>query len=175
MYYNSFESNSIDCHPDVLNRFPDLQDKQQTIHIMRHIFPRQYGLHNVFTSKVDPRETSVPFKDYTLREKDISAAMSRALSEEVSNPAQVARWKSHVPKRLRGEAIALVEKMRKLNKRCSYVELLRHYCPVEVTTSERAISTTGILTRIPGSAPIIQAGVEKKHIAAGGEPSTGRN
>ncbi|PVH95994.1 hypothetical protein DM02DRAFT_132437 [Periconia macrospinosa] len=142
-------------HIHVLNRFPNLDDKQQTIHIMRHIFPRQYGLHNVFTSKVDKRETSMAFKDYTLREKEIYAAMSRELGENVNNPAQVARWKARVPKRLRGEAIALVEQMRKLNKRCSYVELLRHYCPVEVTRLESVISTTSHTDKNPGSTLIV--------------------
>ncbi|CAI6341564.1 unnamed protein product [Periconia digitata] len=118
-------------HIHVLNRCPDLENKEQTVHIMRYIFPRQYGLHNVFTSKVDKKETSMPFQDYTLREKEIQKAKCKKLGEKASDPVHMARWKSHVPKRLRGEAVALVEKMRKLNKRCSYVELLRHYCPIE--------------------------------------------
>lgn len=76
----------------------------------------------------------MPFKDYTLREKEIQRAMTHELGGEgAKDPIRVARWKSRVPKRLRGDAIALVEKIRKLNKRCSYVELLRHYCPIEVT------------------------------------------
>ena len=99
---------------------------------MRHIFPRQYGLHNVFTSVVDKRETAMAFKDYTLREKEIHQAMSRKIPAAKCTEELVTRWKQRVPKRLRGEAVALVDKMRKLNKRCSYMELLRHYCPVEV-------------------------------------------
>ncbi|RMZ73943.1 telomerase reverse transcriptase [Pyrenophora seminiperda CCB06] len=121
-------------HIHVLNRFPDRNDKQQTVHIMQYIFPRQFGLHNVFTSKVDPRETAMPFKDYTLREKEIHSSMCRELGARATNPEDIARWKLRTPKRLRGEAIALVEKLRLLHQRCSYMEMLRHYCPVEGVT-----------------------------------------
>ena len=117
---------------DVLNRFPDRNDKQQTVHIMRYMFPRQFGLHNVFTSKVDPRETAMPFQDYTLREKEIHSGMCRELGDRATNPEDVAKWKLRTPKRLRGDVIALVEKLRILHRRCSYMEMLRHYCPVEV-------------------------------------------
>lgn len=99
---------------------------------MRYIFPRQFDLHNVFTSKVDPRETAMPFKDYTLREKEILQAMSKSLGDRATNADAISKWKSRVPKRLRGMPVALVDKLRTLNQRCSYMELLRHYCPVEV-------------------------------------------
>jgi hypothetical protein len=117
----------------VLNRFPNLNEHQQTVHIMRYIFPRQFGLHNVFTSKVDTRETAMPFKDYTLREKEIHLAFQRQTSGKELSDDQIATLKSHLPKRLRGDAAALVDRLRKLNQKCSYFELLRHYCPVEVT------------------------------------------
>jgi telomerase reverse transcriptase len=120
------------CTTDVLNRFSNRDDKQQTTHIMRYIFPRQFGLHNVFTSKVDSRETAMPFKDYTLREKDIHSSMCRELGNKATNTADIAKWKSRTPKRLKGSVVALVQKLRTLNQRCSYMELLRHYCPVEV-------------------------------------------
>ncbi len=117
---------------DVLNRFPRRDDKQQTVQIIKYMFPRQYGLHNVFTSKTDQRETAMPFKDYTLREKEIHQSMCRELGDKVHDAGQVARWKLRVPKRLRGEPVHLIEKLRILNQRCSYTEMLRHYCPVEV-------------------------------------------
>lgn len=117
---------------DVLNRFPKRDDHQQTVHIMRYIFPRQFGLHNAFTSKVDPRETAMPFKDYTLREKEIQQSMCRELGAKASNVNMADRWKVRLPKRLRGNAIALMNRLRTLHHRCSYTELLRHYCPVEV-------------------------------------------
>jgi len=134
-YVSRTQNHKLSLCPDVLNRFPDLEDRQQTIQILRYIFPRQYGMHNVFTSKVDVRETAMPFKDYTLREKELHLAMCRELPENVRTPEQVSRWKSRLPKRLRGETIALVGKLRKLNQKCSYIELLRHYCPIEVTVT----------------------------------------
>jgi telomerase reverse transcriptase len=99
---------------------------------MRYIFPRQFGLHNVFTSKVDSRETAMPFKDYTLREKDIHNSMCTALGDKVTDGEETARWKMRTPKRLRGHVFALIQKLRILNQRCSYMEFLRHFCPVEV-------------------------------------------
>jgi len=102
---------------------------------MRYIFPRQFGLHNVFTSKVDTRETAMPFKDYTLREKEIQQSLSSATSKSVLSDAETVKRNQHVPRRLRGEPVALIDKLRALHHKCSYMELLRHYCPVEVITA----------------------------------------
>jgi telomerase reverse transcriptase len=118
--------------PDALNRFTKRDDEAQTIQILRYIFPRQFRLHNVFTSKVDRRETAMPFKDYTLRETEIHQSMSRLLKANITNLEEVTKWKSHMPKRLHGETVRLVNQMRILHQRCSYTELLRHYCPVKV-------------------------------------------
>jgi hypothetical protein len=115
-----------------LNRFADRDDPLQTIQILRYIFPRQFGLHNAFTSKVDRRETAMPFKDYTLREKEIHQSMCRALDDKAIDAEEMTKWRSRVPKRLRGATVALIDRMRTLNHRCSYTELLRHYCLVEV-------------------------------------------
>ena len=82
-----------------------------------YIFPRQFGLHNVFTDDVDPRQTVQPFKDYTLREDEINARYSSA-----ENPK--------IPKRLRGQAVQLVRKLQIQHARCPYKKLLEHYCPV---------------------------------------------
>jgi hypothetical protein len=117
---------------DVLNRFTDRDDRQQTAHIMRYIFPRQFGLHNVFTSKVDPRETAMPFKDYTLREKDIHSSMCRDLGSKATDVQAMTKWKQRIPRRLRADALRLVKRLRVRNQRCSYMEMLRHYCPIEV-------------------------------------------
>ena len=125
---------------DVLNRFPRRDDTQYTVQIMRYMFPRQFGLHNVFTSKVDKRETAMPFKDYTLREKEIHQKMCKDLGDAISDPDAVTRWKQRVPKRLRGDLVSLIAKMRILNQRCSYTKLLRHYCPVEVSLLARSLA-----------------------------------
>ena len=92
---------------------------------MKYIFPRQFGLHNVFTSSVDVRETVQPFKDYTLREQEIGLHQRPI---QLKNPSLTGSPQVHLPKRLRGQAVALVKKLQKLHSRCSYAELLRHYC-----------------------------------------------
>ncbi|KAI4928873.1 hypothetical protein J4E85_005495 [Alternaria conjuncta] len=99
-------------HIHVLNRCTDRKDKQETVHVMRYIFPCQFGLHNVFSSKVDHRETAMPFKDYTLREKDIHTAMCRELGPKATDAQEIAKWKQRIPKRLRGDAVKLVDKLR---------------------------------------------------------------
>jgi telomerase reverse transcriptase len=97
---------------------------------MKHVFPRQFGLHNVFTSTVDRTETAHPFKDYTMRDKEIAAAVRLGKS-------------TRMPKRLRGLAFDLIKKIRKNHTKLSYTELLRHYCPFDV--SHPMISNTLIL------------------------------
>lgn len=79
-----------------------------------YMFPRQFNLHNVFTSEVDRTQTAQKFQDYTLREEEIASQATRLLK---------------VPKRLRGTAKYLVQRLQVRHDRCSYVELLRHYCP----------------------------------------------
>jgi len=100
---------------------------------MKYIFPRQFGLHNVFTSTVDPKETVQAFKDYTLREQEIGQCERRIMQKRdasAKDPESAKRW---LPKRLRGETLDLVKKLQILQTRCSYHELLKHYCPVKVS------------------------------------------
>lgn len=115
----------------MLNRFQDFKNLAHTIHIMKYIFPRQYGLHNAFTSTLDSRETVQPFKDYTLREQEI-AQKNRHASLKIglgSKPPTLIN--QYLPKRLRG-VVDLVKKLQTLHCRCSYKEMLEHYCPVSV-------------------------------------------
>lgn len=107
---------------DVLNRFPDPANMHHTVRIMAYMFPRQFGLHNVFTSVVDPRETAQPLKDYTMREDEIRRLESKTPSARHDK----------IPKRLRGTLPQLISKMQKLHCRCSYKELLDHYCSTTV-------------------------------------------
>ncbi|KMP05894.1 telomerase catalytic chain [Coccidioides immitis RMSCC 2394] len=112
-------------HIHVFNRYPDCNDLNHTVHIMKYIFPRQFGLHNVFTSVVDSKQTAQSFKDYTLREEEM-AMKKKTCPGKFSNENL-----NRLPKRLRGNLVGLIQKLQKRHQRCSYVELLRHYCPVE--------------------------------------------
>jgi hypothetical protein len=112
---------------DVLNRYSDVESKDETVHILKHIFPRQFRLHNAFTSPVDPRESALPFKDYTLRASEIKRLLLTA-DGDIDHSRQ-----AKVPKRLSGEVLRLVSRLRKLHRRCAYTQLLQHYCAMPVS------------------------------------------
>lgn len=103
-----------------LNRYSSLPPTRRTIRMMQYLFPRQFHLHNVFTSVTTSGETTHSFKEYTSRDDEI------ALSEVAGSVK--------VPRRLRGFATTLVEKMCMNHVRCSYTQLLRNYCPLPPST-----------------------------------------
>lgn len=96
-----------------------------TLRMMMYMFPRQFGLHNAFTSHVDSTQTAQKFQDYTLREGEILKKFRK--KEGCINVLDV--W---IPKRLRGTPEQLVRRLQTLHARCSYVELLLHHCPVRM-------------------------------------------
>ncbi|KAI1385023.1 uncharacterized protein F4822DRAFT_380756 [Hypoxylon trugodes] len=100
-----------------------------------YIFPRQFRLHNVFTSEVNFKETSQRLKDYTLREEEIFEKFGR-LNEPTT--------RIRTPKRLRGTAIELVRKLQILHQRCSYSKLLQYYCPLHASLDRRELEPTEV-------------------------------
>ncbi|PSK43718.1 hypothetical protein B9Z65_7232 [Elsinoe australis] len=119
----------------VLNRCKDLDDDQETTHVMKYIFPREFGLHNVFTSTVTKEESAQPFLDYTLREQEIKRQKLHQLSKRQTQGDNTHGIKSKIPKRLRGAPFELVRAIRKRHKSCSYSQLINHYCPINPTPS----------------------------------------
>jgi telomerase reverse transcriptase len=67
----------LTARADVLNRFPSSDPFSQTVHVMKYIFPRQFGLHNVFTCTPDTRVSTLPANDYTTREEEIAQSEKR--------------------------------------------------------------------------------------------------
>ena len=135
-------------HVHVLQRRTQLHHRENTIHVMKHIFPRQFGYHNVFTSQIDPREIAQRFPDYTYREQEFS-----------SHAKHTEKW---MPRRLRGACESLVHQLRKQHARCSYTQLVRHYCwavPKEVAATRwsdeclnsKNSSSTSLVTQPPPS------------------------
>jgi telomerase reverse transcriptase len=97
---------------------PAPNEDEGVVRIMMYIFPRQFGLHNVFTSVVDRRQTAQIFQDYTLREEEIARKfLSRRAAKQI-------------PKRLRGSLPHLIQRFQILHGRCAYAAMLQHYCPV---------------------------------------------
>lgn len=128
-------------HAHVLQRYPDAARLCHTKRVLTYIFPRQFGLHNVFTSTVDLTETAQQFKDYTLREQEINSHRKNPLT-----------W---APRRLRGEALGLVQKIQRNHKACSYSQILRHYCPIETATPAiPAVARKQKSLSVPSSVPM---------------------
>ncbi|KAJ6184750.1 Telomere reverse transcriptase [Penicillium mononematosum] len=126
----------------VLSRFSSLDSMAQTVHVMKYIFPRQFGLLNVFTSDSDGRNTMDDSKRFIFRESEISRLeeakrLQRPQPEIEFADADHGVRSCKVPKRLRGITIELVRKLRNRNAQCPYGELLRHYCPTEQTGPSR--------------------------------------
>lgn len=125
--YSSYAKKKL----DVFNRYPQSNNRNHTLHILKYIFPRQFGLHNVFTSRVNLKETTQPFKDYTLREEEISYFRNQRDTSR-KDPEKSSELPGKIPKRLRGDLVVLIQNLQKRHQRCPYVELLRYYCPIEV-------------------------------------------
>lgn len=105
----------------ILNRLSNMRDAAEDVDLMKYIFPRQFRLHNVFTSTTDRRETTQTFKDYTVRDAELSGISSQP--------------RTHVPRRLRGKARLLAHKLRQLHHRCSYEQLMYHFCPTPFSST----------------------------------------
>ncbi|SLM33959.1 telomerase reverse transcriptase [Lasallia pustulata] len=147
-------------HIHALNRYGNHESQVQTVHLMKYVFPRQFGLHNVFTSTVDTRETVQPFKDYTLREQEITLMARQKGVKRGIAAVSGGQSKEQLPKRLRGLPAELIKKLQKLHGRCPYSELLKHYCPVDHPDGSwrrRTQSTVTANGRVDASlGPIIQ-------------------
>ncbi|EXV02575.1 telomerase ribonucleoprotein complex - RNA binding domain protein [Metarhizium robertsii] len=75
-----------------------------TTKLTMYMFPRQFGLHNVFTSNVNVSETAQKFQDYTSREEEIK--------EFTKDPNHCSKdGTPKLPKRLRGEAWRLIQRL----------------------------------------------------------------
>ena len=100
-----------------------------------YMFPRQHGLHNVFTSEVNRNETSQAFQDYTVRQEVDSLLPPSRGNSSKNKPKEVQQRAAALPplpKRLKGNAQGLVKHMQKLHQKCSYHALVKYYCPSPV-------------------------------------------
>lgn len=112
-------------HAHVMRRCRNSTDPAETTHVMKYIFPRQFDLHNAFTSFTDLRNTSHQLTDYTVREHEIA----RVRTKRKYRPGKPPLLGDKVPRRLRGKCFYLVERLRKRESRCPYRMLLDYHCP----------------------------------------------
>lgn len=129
---------------DVLNRFSDSKSSAQTIHVMKYIFPRQCGLQHVF-APTSRNGTADQFKAHASREKEIAEAAKPKKPRHLHYIDDLGNSSLKLPKRLRGQTVDLVRAMRVRHARCSYSELLKYYCPTDVSPF-RPMSTCFSLT-----------------------------
>ena len=141
----------------ILNRLSQPYSFSSTVHLMKHVFPRQFDLHNVFVSRVDPKESGQPFKDYTLREQEIKQKTFDLGRKRGANTVDDKVLKDKVPKRLRGKPCTLIQAIHKRHTTCAYAALLHHYCPVQTSSN----STFDLATPIPGVSAFCRAVVQR--------------
>lgn len=115
----------------ILNKLALLKEQRNSV-MLQYIFPRQFKLHNVFTSKIDRSETTQPFKDYTIRD-DVLVSDNNARS-------------LRIPSRLYANVQPMVERMQRKYKRSRIHQLLYHYCPL-VQVNKPALGASGHYNR----------------------------
>ncbi|EGX91766.1 telomerase reverse transcriptase, putative [Cordyceps militaris CM01] len=132
-HLGSWSAHQILTTLDALNRYNYIPEHESTesivtqkntlntAKVMMYVFPRQFGLHNVFTSTVDSKTTVQKLQDYTVRDDEIAQHMR-------SDKNFLTQGVPKIPKRLRGAARDLVRRLQILHRRCSYIALIRHYC-----------------------------------------------
>lgn len=128
---------------DVLNKYSDDTNLDHTHHVMKYIFPHQYGLQSVLMPPVNTQEPIQRYKDYTSREQEIAQA-DRVADLKAKNPSSTHGKTSRLPRRLRGKLPDLITKLRKLHALCPYVALLDHFCPIgnqHVVRDEQSIDS----------------------------------
>lgn len=88
--------------------------ERRTRHLAKYVFPRQFGLHNVFTGAREFGTTTQPFRDYTVREIEIKALGAK-----------------RTPKALR-EVLPVLGRILKRHDKLNYRALLDRCCPSRV-------------------------------------------
>lgn len=108
---------------------------------MKYLFPRQFGLDNPLIVSAD-RSKNNQTQSHEFRENEISKHDDHRY-HRLSKPGQdrtpaITRdqLSTKLPKRLRGQAIALAQNLRIRHTRCSYGALLQHYCPADVSSHD---------------------------------------
>lgn len=135
----------------VLNRLCDETSPEQTTTVMKYIFPRQFSLHNVFTSQIDPKDTAQPSKDYTLREAELARSEFTSKRKRAMKSSQVSSKTPFLPKRVRDDVYLLVASLRRRHARCPYHALLEHYCPAtshSVVGNETSLGAASAISEV---------------------------
>lgn len=134
--------------------------------LLKYIFPRQWGLHNVFTSSADRRQSATPHRCYANRDAEIVKHWNQH-TRIVRDGSDAVRLGPHIPKRLRGNCVTLIEAVLRRHHKCPYAALLQHYCPRQVASDNTrdGQQTLGFCTPVSQVSAFCQAVV--KHVFPG--------
>ena len=155
----------------MLNRYTSLDSEEQTVHVMNYIFPRQFGLQNVFSSTAASNGNTNYLTNAIFREKEISQLIEK---EQLRRPAPKGDQAhadheeaahTRLPKRLRGQALELIRRLRVRHSKCRYRQLLDYYCPAEVSLLLGAFDLYSNLVQVVGPWRLGTAASSKKRKA----------
>ncbi|RGB41773.1 hypothetical protein C1646_618301 [Rhizophagus diaphanus] len=93
--------------------------------VIYHIFPRQFGLKNVFTKKSS--DTSL-YNVYLDRKKELNLTFNYIMNLLKQN------LQCEIPNRLQ-HLLPYVKHIIERHNRCQYKHLLNKYCPIQVIVS----------------------------------------
>lgn len=100
-----------------LNRYSTRDCHEHDIVLLKYLFPRQFRLHNVFDDRHRVGNSKQATKDYTYRETEIRLSSRKS-----------------IPRRLRGQIVKMVQRIRRNHSTTQYAQLLAHYCHIPVVT-----------------------------------------
>lgn len=102
---------------------------------MKYMFPREFGLSNVFTISADSKNGMDMSTNHNRRENEITHLNEQRRQRRCQSSGDQLRAElggndfEKLPKRLRGKPFEFVQRLRVHHARCSYGELLKYYCP----------------------------------------------
>ncbi|CAK5268459.1 unnamed protein product [Mycena citricolor] len=129
---------------------------EQARHLSKYVFPRQYGLANVFRFEL-PRREGFRLPDFGDREDEIRVSMDgfkKLLSMPVTYFQRLGQFKT--PKRLK-DAVPMLEKILWRHGKCSYSRLRDLTCPTKTGQLRKSdLDSSELISEHPSSNPRTQ-------------------
>ncbi|CAK7219210.1 Telomerase reverse transcriptase [Sporothrix curviconia] len=129
------------------------------------MFPHEFGLQSVFVARTERGDAATRgLQAFAIREKEIAAKLGPSKEQGIDT-------RIPVPKRLRGDALALITKMQLRYRNCAFLPLLDHYCPdgpargnaIDIGQDKPTDSTplVGLATPLPQVSAFCRAIIQK--------------
>ncbi|KAI9809920.1 MAG: hypothetical protein M1825_000353 [Sarcosagium campestre] len=118
----------------ILNRYPDRLTLEETLKVIRHIFPRHFGEGSILDLTVNQGA-----KGSTLKRKQShigGATYSGSDGTECDHETSTPLSEQEIPEGLSREIIDIFGILRRQHNRTSYWHLLQYYCPIQASSKE---------------------------------------